>query len=92
MTRNNIDEWRANISGRMKLPLGRSAKLPQGLPWPGNPQIHLRPVLQPQGRFCELLEHNRFYTKNSWLMAAWLELIVNAMSNKPARLYRGRSI
>lgn len=79
MTRNNIDEWRANISGRMKLwQISEAFKDCLG---PETRKYICAPCSNCKGQIRELLEHNDLYTKNSFAYGGLVELIVNAMSN-----------
>lgn len=79
MTRNNIDEWRGNISGRKKLwQISEAFKECLG---PETKKYICAPCSNCKGQIRELLEHNDLYAKNSFAYGGLVELIVNAMTN-----------
>ncbi|MBD5553336.1 MAG: (Fe-S)-binding protein [Desulfovibrio sp.] len=79
MSRNNIDEWRGNISGRMKLwQIGEAFKDCLG---PETKKYICAPCSNCKGQIRELLEHNDLYERNSFAYGGLVELIVNAMAN-----------
>ncbi len=79
MTRNNIDEWRNNISGRTKMwQIGEAFKDCLG---PETKKYICAPCSNCKGQIRELLEHNELFAKNNFAYAGLVELIVNAMAN-----------
>ncbi|MDR2743740.1 MAG: (Fe-S)-binding protein, partial [Desulfovibrio sp.] len=79
MTRNNIEEWRGNISGRKKMwQIGEAFKDCLG---PETKKYICAPCSNCKGQIREILEHNGLYAKNSFAYGGLVELIVNAMSN-----------
>ncbi len=79
MSRNNIDEWRGNISGRKKMwQISEAFKDCLG---PETKKYICAPCSNCKGQIRELLEHNDLYEKNSFAYGGLVELIVNAMAN-----------
>ncbi|MDE5833285.1 MAG: (Fe-S)-binding protein [Desulfovibrio sp.] len=79
MSRNNIDEWRGNISGRKKMQqISEAFKDCLG---PETKKYICAPCSNCKGQIRELLEHSDLYAKNSFAYGGLVELIVNAMSN-----------
>lgn len=79
MSRNNIDEWRGNISGRKKMwQISEAFKDCLG---PETKKYICAPCSNCKGQIRELLEHNDLYEKNSFAYGGLVELIVNAMVN-----------
>lgn len=79
MTRNNIDQWRGNISGRKKMwQIGEAFKDCLG---PETKKYICAPCSNCKGQIRELLEHNDLYEKNSFAYGGLVELIANCMEN-----------
>ncbi|MBO4301643.1 MAG: (Fe-S)-binding protein [Desulfovibrio sp.] len=79
MTRNNIEQWRGNISGRKKMwQISEAFKDCLG---PETRKYICAPCSNCKGQIRELLEHNDLYTKNNFAYGGLVELIVNCMSN-----------
>ena len=79
MTRNNIDEWRANISGAKKMwQIGEAFKDCLG---PETKKYICAPCSNCKGQIRELLEHSDLFEKNSFAYGGLVELIVNCMTN-----------
>lgn len=79
MTRNNIEQWRGNISGRKKMwQISEAFKDCLG---PETKKYICAPCSNCKGQIREILEHNDLYTKNNFAYGGLVELIVNAMTN-----------
>ena len=79
MSRNNIEEWRGNISGRKKMwQIGEAFKDCLG---PETKKYICAPCSNCKGQIRELLAHNDLYEKNSFAYGGLVELIVNCMEN-----------
>ena len=79
MTRNNIDEWRNNLTGRKKMwQIGEAFKDCLG---PETKKYICAPCSNCKGQIRELLEHSDLYEKNSFAYGGLVELIVNCMEN-----------
>ena len=79
MTRNNIEAWRSNISGRMKMQQICAAFA--DCLGPETKKYICAPCSNCKGQIREMLEHNDLYAKNSFAYAGLVELIVNCMVN-----------
>lgn len=79
MTRQNIDEWRGNISGRKKM--WQIAQAFKDCLGPETKKYICAPCSNCKGQIREMLEHSELYTKNSFAYGGLVELIVNAMVN-----------
>ena len=79
MTRQNIDEWRGNISGRKKM--WQIAQAFKDCLGPETKKYICAPCSNCKGQIREMLEHSDLYTKNSFAYGGLVELIVNAMVN-----------
>ncbi|MDR2850845.1 MAG: (Fe-S)-binding protein [Desulfovibrio sp.] len=79
MTRNNIEQWRGNISGRKKMQqIGEAFKECLG---PETKKYICAPCSNCKGQIREILEHNDLYAKNNFAYGGIVELVVNAMNN-----------
>jgi Fe-S oxidoreductase len=77
MSRNNIEIWRNNISGRKKM-----AQIAGAFADCLSPEIKkyiCAPCSNCKGQIREMLEHNGLLEKNSLQYGGIVELIVNAM-------------
>ena len=79
MTRNNIEQWRGNISGRKKM--WQIAEAFKDCLGPETRKYICAPCSNCKGQIREMLEHNDLYTKNNFAYGGLVELIVNAMVN-----------
>ncbi len=79
MTRNNIEEWRGNISGRKKMQqilgafsdcMDKSVR-----------KYICAPCSNCKGQIREMLEHNDMYTRYNFAYGGLVELICNAMTD-----------
>ncbi len=77
MTRNNIEEWRMNISGRKKMQ--QIAEAFSDCLSPDIKKYVCAPCSNCKGQIREGLEHNNLLEKNSLKYGGLVELIVNAM-------------
>ncbi|MBQ1420483.1 MAG: (Fe-S)-binding protein, partial [Desulfovibrio sp.] len=77
MTRNNIDAWRGNITGRKKFwQISEAFKECLG---PETKKYICAPCSNCKGQIRDILEENGLYIKNSFAYGGLVELIVNAM-------------
>ena len=77
MTRNNIDAWRGNITGRKKFwQISEAFKECLG---PETKKYICAPCSNCKGQIRDILEENGLYVKNSFAYGGLVELIVNAM-------------
>lgn len=79
MTRNNIEAWRGNISGRKKMQQICAAFA--DCMGPETKKYICAPCSNCKGQIREMLEHNDMYEKNMFAYGGLVELIVNAMTN-----------
>jgi Fe-S oxidoreductase len=79
MSRNNIEEWRGNISGRKKM--WQIAEAFKDCLGPETKKYICAPCSNCKGQIREILAHNDLYTKNSFAYGGLVELIANAMVN-----------
>lgn len=78
MTRNNIEEWRINISGRKKMEqIGEVFRDCLG---PETKKYICAPCSNCKAQIRDLLTHGDMYVKNSFAYGGLVELIVNCMS------------
>ncbi|MDD6181904.1 MAG: (Fe-S)-binding protein [Desulfovibrionaceae bacterium] len=77
MTRNNVEPWRNNISGRKKMQQICAAFA--DCLGPETKKYICAPCSNCKGQIREILEHHDLYTKNSFAYAGLVELICNAM-------------
>ncbi len=77
MTRNNIEGWRMNISGRKKMQQITNAF--SDCLGPETKKYVCAPCSNCKGQIREMLEHNNLLEKNSIQYGGLVELIVNAM-------------
>lgn len=77
MTRNNIEAWRANISGRRKMQ--QICEAFGDCLGPETKKYVCAPCSNCKGQIREMLEHNDLLEKNSIQYGGIVELIVNAM-------------
>ncbi|MDD2967622.1 MAG: (Fe-S)-binding protein [Desulfovibrionaceae bacterium] len=86
MTRNNIEAWRGNISGRKKFQQICAAFA--DCMGPETKKYICAPCSNCKGQIREILEHNDMYNKHSFAYAGLVELIVNCMENvKPGFIH-----
>ena len=79
MSRNNIEEWRNNITGRKKMwQISEAFKDCLG---PETKKYICAPCSNCKGQIRELLAHSDLYSKNSFAYGGLVELIVNCMEN-----------
>ncbi len=79
MTRNNIEAWRNNISGRKKIQ--QIAGAFSDCWGPETKKYVCAPCSNCKGQIRELLEHNGYMENNSVAYGGLVELIVNAMTD-----------
>lgn len=88
MTRNNLEQWRNNISGRKKMwQISEAFKECLG---PETKKYICAPCSNCKGQIRDILGVNKLFTKNSLAYGGLVELIVNAMTNvNPFSIWEG---